>query len=153
MSDKVYASNRKAFHDYHILEQFEAGVALQGTEVKSIRAGKVNLRDAFARPQRGEMFLWNVHIAPYERGSHWNHEPGRTRKLLLHKGEIARLTEAAKRTGHTIVPLSVYDKSGTIKVSLGVAKGKRQYDKREALAEREAQRDIERAIRDAERNR
>ncbi len=153
MQDKVYATNRKAFHDYHILEDVEAGLALTGTEVKSVRAGRVNLREAFARVQNGEAWLWNVHIAPYERGTAWNHEPTRTRKLLLHRREIDRLAGQTRQTGVTLVPLSVYDKRGHIKVKLGVAKGKREYDKREAIAEREARRDIERAVRDIERRR
>ncbi len=153
MQDKVYATNRKAFHDYHILEDVEAGLALTGTEVKSVRAGRVNLREAFARVQNGEAWLWNAHIAPYERGTAWNHEPTRTRKLLLHRREIDRLAGQTRQTGVTLVPLSVYDKRGHIKVKLGVAKGKREYDKREAIAEREARRDIERAVRDIERRR
>jgi SsrA-binding protein len=149
---KVYANNRKAFHDYHVLDQVEAGLALTGTEVKSVRAGKVNLRDAFARVQQGEAWLWNAHIAPYDQGNRWNHDPTRTRKLLLHRREIARLAGEVKQAGFTLVPLSVYDKDGHIKVSLGVAKGKRQYDKREAIAEREATRAIQRALRDHERD-
>jgi SsrA-binding protein len=153
VSDKVFASNRKAFHDYSILEQVEAGLSLTGTEVKSVRAGRVNLRDSFARAQGGEMWLWNAHIAPYEQGNRWNHEPTRTRKLLLHRREIAHLAAEAKQGGFTIVPLSVYDKKGNIKVQLGLAKGKRQYDKRESIAKREAQRDIDRAIRAAQRDR
>ena len=153
MQGKVYANNRKAFHDYHILDQVEAGLALTGTEVKSVRAGKVNLREAFARVQQGEAWLWNAHIAPYDQGNRWNHDPTRARKLLLHRREIARLAGEVKQTGFTLVPLSVYDKDGHIKVSLGVAKGKRQYDKREAIAEREANRAIQRALREHERER
>src|SRR3954464_4165284 len=113
------------------MEQVEAGLVLTGTEVKSIRAGKVNLREAFARAQKGELFLWNAHIAAYDQGNRWNHEPTRTRKLLLHRREIARLASEAKQSGYTIVPLSLYDKRGMIKVQLGLARGKRQYDKRE----------------------
>lgn len=135
------------------MEQVEAGLALTGTEVKSVRAGRVNLRDAFARAQTGEMWLHNVHIAPYDQGNRWNHEPTRTRKLLLHTREIGRLASQAKQGGYTIVPLSVYDKRGLIKVELGLAKGKKLFDKRDALATREAKRDVERAIRDAERDR
>jgi SsrA-binding protein len=153
VQDKVYASNRKAFHDYHILEQVEAGLALHGTEVKSVRAGRVNLRDAYARLQGGEMWLINAHVSPYEQGNRWNHEPLRARKLLMHRNEILRLSSEAQRAGGTLVPLSVYDKRGKIKVQLGVAKGKRQYDKRETLAKRDAQRDVDRALSDHERDR
>jgi len=153
VQDKVYASNRKAFHDYHILEQVEAGLALHGTEVKSVRAGRVNLRDAYARLQGGEMWLMNAHVSPYEQGNRWNHEPLRARKLLMHRNEILRLSSEAQRAGGTLVPLSVYDKRGKIKVQLGVAKGKRQYDKRETLAKRDAQRDVDRALSDHERDR
>jgi SsrA-binding protein len=153
VQDKVYASNRKAFHDYHILEQVEAGLALHGTEVKSVRAGRVNLRDAYARLQGGEMWLMNAHVSPYEQGNRWNHEPLRARKLLMHRNEILRLSSEAQRAGGTLVPLSLYDKRGKIKVQLGVAKGKRQYDKRETLAKRDAQRDVDRALSDHERDR
>ena len=153
MQDKVYASNRKAFHDYHILEQVEAGLALHGTEVKSVRAGRVNLRDAYARVQGGEMWLMNAHVAPYDQGNRWNHEPLRPRKLLLHRTEILRLSGEAQKAGGTLVPLSLYDKRGNIKVELGIAKGKRQYDKRESIAKRDAQRDVDRALREHERDR
>jgi SsrA-binding protein len=151
VSDKVFASNRKAFHDYHILENVEAGLALTGTEVKSIRAGKVQLREGYARIERGEAWLHNTHIAAYDQGNRYNHEPTRVRKLLLHRGQIGHFAGKLREAGLTLVPLRVYEKKGHIKLELGLAKGKRQYDKRVALAEREARRDIERAVRDQER--
>ena len=153
MSDRVFAANRKAFHDYHILENVEAGLVLTGTEVKSIRAGKVQLREGYARIERGEVWLHNTHIAAYEQGNVWNHEPTRVRKLLLHRGEIGRLTGKVRTAGLTLVPLKIYEKKGLVKVELGLAKGKREYDKRTTLAEREGKRDIERAVRDYQRQR
>ena len=151
MSDKVLASNRKAFHDYHILKSVEAGLVLTGTEVKSARAGKVQLREGYARIQGGEAWLHNTHIAPYDQGNRYNHEPMRVRKLLLHRGRISHLAGKVRESGATLVPLKLYDKQGHLKVELGLARGKRQYDKRVAIAEREARRDIERAVRDRER--
>ena len=151
MSDKVFASNRKAYHDYHVLENVEAGLVLTGTEVKSIRAGKVQLREGYARIDRGEVWLHNTHIATYDQGNRYNHEPTRPRKLLLHRGEIARLASKSREAGLTLVPLRLYDKRGNLKLELGLVKGKRQYDKRQALAERESRRDIERAVRDRQR--
>ena len=153
MSDKVFATNRKAYHDYHVLENVEAGLVLTGTEVKSIRAGRVQLREGYARIDRGEAWLHNTHVAEYAQGNRYNHEPTRTRKLLLHRGEIARLASKAREAGLTLVPLRLYDKGGHLKVELGLVRGKRQYDKRVALSEREARRDIERAVRDRQRNR
>src|ERR687885_2908367 len=147
--EKTLVTNRQAFHDYNILETVEAGLALAGTEVKSIRAGNVNLRDAYARPQDGEIWLWNAHIAPFEQGNRWNHEPRRPRKLLLHTREIGRLAAKASESGNTLVPLRLYDRGGKIKLELGLGKGKRQYDKRAAIAERESKREIERAIKEA----
>src|ERR687883_1703130 len=143
--ERTLATNRQALHDYHILETVEAGLALQGTEVKSIRAGNVNLRDAYARPEHGEIWLWNAHIAPFEQGNRWNHEPRRPRRLLLHTREIGRLATKANESGNTLVPLRLYDKNGKIKLELALGKGKRQYDKRAAIAERESKREIERA--------
>jgi SsrA-binding protein len=151
MSDKVFATNRKAFHDYHILENVEAGLVLTGTEVKSIRAGKVQLREGYAKVDKGEAWLHNTHVATYDQGNRYNHEPTRVRKLLLHRGQIGRLEGKARQDGLTLIPLKLYDKKGHIKLELGLARGKRQYDKRVALAERESRRDIERAIRDRER--
>jgi SsrA-binding protein len=143
------ASNRQAYHDYHIVESVEAGLALMGTEVKSIRAGNVNLRDAYARAQDGEIWLWNAHIAPFEQGNRWNHEPRRPRRLLLHTREIGRLSSKAQESGFTLVPLRLYDRRGKLKLELALAKGKRQYDKRSAIAERETKREIDRAIKEA----
>ena len=147
--EKTLASNRQAFHDYHILETVEAGLALQGTEVKSIRSGNVNLRDSYARAEKGEIWLWNAHIAVWEQGNRWNHEPRRPRKLLLHTREIGRLASKATIGGNTLVPLRLYDKGGKVKVELALAKGKRQYDKRDAIAARDSKREIERTIKEA----
>jgi SsrA-binding protein len=146
---KTLVTNRQAPHEYHILETVEAGLALQGTEVKSIRAGNVNLRDAYARAENGEIWLWNAHIAPFDQGNRWNHEPRRPRKLLLHTREIGRLASKATESGNTLVPLRLYEKNGKIKLELALGKGKRQYDKRVAIAERENKREIERAIKEA----
>ena len=146
---RTLITNRQAPHEYHILETVEAGLALQGTEVKSIRAGNVNLRDAYARAENGEIWLWNAHIAPFDQGNRWNHEPRRPRKLLLHTREIGRLTAKATESGNTLVPLRIYEKNGKIKLELALGKGKRQYDKRVAIAERENKREIERAMKEA----
>ena len=148
-AEKVFVTNRKAFHDYHILESIEAGIALTGTEIKSIRAGRVNLRDGYARVQGHEAWLYNVHISPYDQGNRYNHEPTRPRKLLLHRGEIGRLAGKSQEQGLTLVPLRIYERRGHAKVELAVVRGKRQYDKREAIAEREAKRDIDRAVKEA----
>jgi SsrA-binding protein len=147
--EKTLATNRQAFHDYNVLETVEAGLALAGTEVKSIRAGNVNLRDAYARAQDGEIWLWNAHIAPFEQGNRWNHEPRRPRRLLLHTREIGRLMRKAGESGYTLVPLRLYDRHGKIKLELALARGKKQYDKRAAMAERETRREIERTIKEA----
>jgi SsrA-binding protein len=149
MSDRVFVTNRKAFHDYHLLESVEAGIALTGTEVKSIRGGGLSLRDAYARIQGGEVWLVNSHIAPYERGNRYNHEVDRPRKLLLHKMEIGRLMGQVQQKGLTLVPTRVYEKRGRMKVELALAKGKHQYDKRESIAEREAKREIDRSVKEA----
>lgn len=146
MPEKVYATNRKAYHDYHILDRLEAGVSLTGTEVKAVRAGQVSLREAFVRVQGGEAWLMNAHISPYQAGGWLNHEPTRPRRLLLHRDQIARLAGKSQEAGVTLVPLKVYDRDGHIKVEIAVARGKREYDKREAIARREAQREIERAV-------
>ena len=151
MSEKNFAQNRKARHDYHVEETYEAGIALQGTEVKSIRAGKVNLRDSFARVDKNELFLYNMHISPYEQGNIANHDPIRTRKLLMHKMEIKRFIGLIKEKGYTLVPLKLYLKNGKIKVELGLAKGKKLYDKRKTLQEKTAKREIERAFRDRQK--
>lgn len=145
----MYATNRKAFHDYEILETVETGIALTGTEVKSVREGKINLRDSYAKAKDGEIWLYNSYIATYDQGNRYNHETGRPRKLLLHKGEIARLAAETKDAGKTLVPLRVYDRKGHIKVALGLARGKKAYDKRETIAKREAEREVERALKEA----
>lgn len=147
MSEKTVTVNRKASHDYHILRTLEAGLALTGTEIKSVRAGHVSIREAYVRPQDGEMWLVGAHIAQYAPASRMNHDPTRSRKLLLHKKEIRELTRELQSGGLTIVPLRLYLKSGRAKLEIALAKGKKRYDKREALAKRAAQRQIERALR------
>ena len=144
----TFVSNRRALHDYTILESVEAGLSLQGTEVKSIRAGNANLQDAYARPQDGEIWLWNAYIAPFDQGNRWNHEPRRPRRLLLHTREIGRLAGRSQQGGLTLVPLRLYERHGRIKLELALAKGKRLYDKRAAIAERDARREIERALKE-----
>lgn len=152
MARQIVATNRKARHDYHIEERFEAGLALTGTEVKSIRSGRVQLRDAFARVDRGEVWLYNMHVAPYEFGNRWNHEPTRTRKLLLHRKEIRRLSGLLQQQGLTLVPLSLYiNERGKVKVELGLARGKKRYDKREAIAARDRRRQAERELKERTR--
>ena len=151
MSDRQYASNRKAFHDYHILEKLEAGLVLTGTEVKSVRAGRISLREAYARIEHGEGWLIGAHIAPYEQGNIYNHEPVHPRKLLLHRDQILHLAGKVKEGGVTIVPLRVYDRNGHVKVELGLARGKKQWDKRQAIASREAKREIDRAVKELSR--
>ena len=143
---KLIASNRKARHDYAILDTYEAGVMLTGTEVKSLRLGRASLLDGFATIDDGEIFLRNVHIPEYEQGSWTNHEPRRTRKLLLHKDEIVRLIGKTKESGLTLVPLSLYFSAGKVKVELALARGKRSYDKRQDLARRDADREVARAL-------
>ena len=142
---KTVSFNRKAFHNYHIEGGTEAGLVLTGTEIKSVRAGSVNLRDAYAIPEKGELWLVNAHIAQYPGGNRYNHEPTRRRKLLLHRDEIAELTAEVGRKGVTLVPLKMYLKKGIAKLELGLGRGKKLYDKRESLARRDAQRQIERA--------
>jgi len=141
---KVLAQNKKASHDYFIDEVYEAGIVLFGTEVKSVRMGKVNLKDSFARIENNEVFLYNMHISPYEKGNIFNKDPLRTRKLLLNRREINKLTGYVTQKGYTLVPLRVYLKHGLVKVELAVARGKKLYDKREDIAKRDAKREIER---------
>ncbi|MDN4072172.1 MULTISPECIES: SsrA-binding protein SmpB [Fictibacillus] len=148
---KLVAQNKKARHDYHIEETFEAGIVLQGTEIKAIRAGRINLKDSFARVQNGELFLHNMHVSPYEQGNRYNHDPLRTRKLLLHRKEINRLLGSTKEQGYSIVPLKLYLKNGFAKVLIGLAKGKKNYDKRQDLKKKDAKREIERAFRDRQK--
>lgn len=150
-SGKQLAQNKKAFHDFTIEETYEAGIVLVGTEIKAIRAGKVNLKDSFARIEDGELQLHNMHISPYDQGNQFNHDPLRTRKLLLHRKEINKLIGDTKETGYTIVPLKMYLKNGFAKVLIGLGKGKKQYDKRDDLRKKEAKRDIERAFRDRQK--
>ena len=143
---KTIAQNKKAFHDYFIEETYEAGIVLSGTEVKSLRLGRVNLKDSHAAVHRGELFLYDVHISPYEQGNIFNKEPRRTRKLLMHKREIAKLYGLVEQDGYSLIPISLYFKDGRVKVELALAKGKKLYDKREAAAQKAARRDIERAM-------
>lgn len=145
---KVVTENRKARHDYTIEETFEAGIELRGTEVKSMRAGRANLKDSFAIIENGELFLYGMHISPYEQGNIFNVEPLRTRKLLMHKKEIHRLLGKTKEQGLTLVPLKAYFKGDKIKIELALAKGKKLYDKREAAAEKSAKREIDRAMKE-----
>lgn len=144
--DKVLATNRKAYHDYHIEETYEAGIALTGTEIKSVRAGSVNLRDSYAQVRNGELWLLNVHIAPYEPASRQNVDPYRDRKLLMHRKEILRLFGRVQEKGFTLVPLRMYLKKNRAKLEIGLARGKKQYDKREAISQRDAAREMARAI-------
>ena len=148
---KVVAQNKKAYHDYFIEETYEAGIVLQGTEIKSIRGGRVNLKDSYARIHNGEMFLYSMHVSPYEQGNRYNHDPLRTRKLLLHKKQINTLIGETKEAGYALVPLKVYLKNGFAKVLIGLAKGKKKYDKREDLKQKEAKREIERVFRERQK--
>ncbi len=151
---QTVAVNRKARHNYVITETFEAGLVLTGTEIKSIRAGKVNLADAYARVEKGEAWLIGAHIAPYEAGNRYNHQPKRDRKLLLHRGEIDELMGRAAAKGLTIVPLRLYiNASGRAKVELGLARGKQLHDRRRSIAERDSRRDMERELADVQRGR
>jgi len=151
MTAKTISLNRKAYHDYDIYQSVEAGIVLTGTEIKSIRAGGVNLRDAYAHPEGSELWLFNTHIARYEEGNRYNHEPTRPRKLLLHRKQIDELAGKVMQKGFTIVPLKLYLKNGIAKVELGLAKGRKLHDKRESIARREAEREMERAMKLAKR--
>ncbi|MDK6804251.1 SsrA-binding protein SmpB [Aerococcus sp. UMB7834] len=142
----VVARNRKANHDFTIEDTIECGIVLTGTEIKSVRQSKVNLKDAFARIERGEVWLYQCHISPYEQGNRYNPDPMRRRKLLLKKREIAKLEKATERDGYTLVALKMYIKRGFAKVLIGTAKGKKRYDKRQSLKERDMKRDIQRAL-------
>ncbi len=144
---KIVAENRKARHDYLIVDQYEAGLVLTGTEVQSLRLGKANLKDSYAKVKDGEVWLYQMHISPYPFAYYNNHDPLRVRKLLLHKREILRLYAKANEQGHTLVPLKLYFKAGKAKITLALAKGKREFDKREALRERDYKREAERARR------
>ncbi len=146
MGEKVVASNRRARHEYFILETYEAGIALQGSEIKSIRAGQISLAEAYVRIDGRQAWLEDAHIAPYEQASIFNHEPRRSRKLLLHSSEIRKLWNTVRQKGVTVIPLSVYLKDGRAKVEIAVAKGKKLYDKRAEIAKRDTKREIERHL-------
>ena len=148
---KQLSTNKKARFDFFIEETYECGIELKGTEVKSIRMGKINIRDGYARVENSEVFLYNVHISPYEKGNIFNVDPLRTRKLLMHKQEIRKLIGYTQQKGYTLIPLSIYLKQGLIKVELGVAIGKKLYDKREAIAKKDAQRRIDKELRERQR--
>jgi SsrA-binding protein len=146
---KVFARNKKALHDYHVIDSWEAGLVLMGPEVKSIRAGKASLQDAFARIHNGEVWLYGMHVSPYDPASRWNVEPDRPRKLLMQRAQIRRLIGATQEKGLTLVPLDLHLSAGVIKTQLALARGKKLHDKRETLRRREAEREIERAMRSA----
>lgn len=148
---KVIAQNKKANHDYFIEETYEAGLVLQGTEIKALRAGRANLKDSYAKILNGEVFLIGMHISPYEQGNRYNHDPERTRKLLLHRRQINKLIGETKEAGYSLVPLKIYLKNGYAKILIGLARGKKKYDKREDLKKKEAKRDIERAFRERQK--
>ena len=149
-SQKIIAENRKARHDYFVIEAYEAGVELFGTEVKSLRRGGVNLKDSYCEVDRGELFALGIHISPYEQGNIFNRDPLRPKKLLMHKKEIMKLAGLVSREGYTLVPLSLYFKGSRVKLALGLCKGKKLYDKREDIAKKDADRDIERHMKNSD---
>ena len=151
MGEKLICNNKKAYHEFFIEEKFEAGIVLTGTEVKALRLGNANLNDAFAQIRSGEAFLNNLHVSPYEFGNRANHDADRARKLLLHKKEIVKLFSKMREQGYTVVPLRLYFKNGLVKVELGLAKGKKLYDKREDLKEKDSKRDIAQALKSRNR--
>ena len=144
---KTIATNKKAFHDYFVEEKIECGVALFGTEVKSIRQGKVNLKESWAQIRKGEIWIEGMHISPYEQGNIFNRDPLRPKKLLLHRGEIRKLDGLVMRQGFTLIPLELYFKDGRVKVQLGLCKGKKLHDKRDSMAQKDSEREIQRALR------
>lgn len=146
---KIVSQNKKAYHDFFILDTYEAGIELKGTEIKSVRKGSVNLKDSFIHIKNDEAFIENMHIAPYEQGNRFNHEPLRTRKLLLHKKQIKKLQKEVKENGLTIVPTKLYFNTSKLKVEVALARGKKLYDKRQDLKEKDSKRDIERALKNA----
>ena len=148
---KIACENRKARHDYFIHEAFETGMVLQGTEVKSLRAGKANLKDSYAEIRNGEVFVQHMHISPYEQGNIFNHDPLRPKKLLMHKAEITKLFSKTREKGFTLVPLKIYFKKGKAKLELALVSGKHNYDKRRDLADKAAKRDMERALKDRQK--
>lgn len=152
MEIKVIARNKKAYHDYFIEDTYEAGISLKGTEVKSIREGKANLKDSYARVENGRVVVHNMHISPYKHGNIYNHDPLRPRQLLLQKREIKKLIGKTQEKGYTLIPLQLYFKGNYAKLELGLARGKRQYDKRRAIAEKTAKREMERALREKQKN-
>lgn len=143
---KIITENRKARHDYHILETFEAGIELHGTEVKSVRSGNANLKDSFARVENGELILYNMHISPYQHGNQFNHEPKRPRRLLMHRREIMRLLGKTREKGLSLIPVKAYFRGKWVKIELALARGKKMYDKRKDIAERDAEREMRRAM-------
>jgi len=149
--EKVVSKNRKARHDFHIDEAYEAGLVLTGTEVKSVRNSRVNLKDSYAKVEDGELFLYNMHISPYDPGNRFNHEPLRTRKLLMHKVEISRLAGKIQEKGYALIPLKIYLIRGLIKIELGLARGKKKYDKRRDIAERDSKREMEREFKEKQK--
>ena len=153
MGEKVITQNRQARRNYHVLGTYEAGIELRGTEVKSLRAGNMTLKDSYADIQSGELFLVGAHISPYEQGNRFNHDPERPRRLLMHKREITRLDSQIREKGLTLIPLRVYFKEGRVKVQLGLCKGKHTYDKRQTIQDREMKRDLGRALKDAQKER
>ncbi|WP_028559310.1 SsrA-binding protein SmpB [Paenibacillus pinihumi] len=150
-NDRPLAQNKKASHDYFIEETYEAGMVLSGTEIKSLRQGRANISDAFATIRNGEIFIHNMHISPFEQGNRHNPDPSRARKLLLHKVQIHKLLGQSKQEGYAIVPLKIYTRNGYAKLLIGLGKGKKQYDKRDTAAKRDAQRDIQRALREKQK--
>ena len=148
---QVIARNKKAFHDYFVEDRYEAGIELFGTEVKSIRAGTLNLKDSFCVAKDGEIYAYSLHISPYEQGNIFNRDPDRPKRLLLHKREIRKLHALQKQDGYALIPLSVYFKNSRVKVELGLCKGKKTYDKRDAVAKRDAKREMDRAMREKNR--
>ena len=148
---KVIAQNKKAYHDYFVDQEYEAGISLSGTEVKSVRAGRVNLKDAYVSCKSGDALLIGVHISPYDQGSIFNHDPVRTRRLLLHRREINQLIGLTQQQGYTLIPLRVYLKGQYVKVALGLCRGKKNYDKRAAIAERDAERRMDKALKEGQR--
>ena len=150
-SKKIVANNKKAYHEYFVLEKFEAGIELVGTEVKSIRAGRINLKESWCMIKNGEIFVNGMHISPYEQGNIFNKDPFRVRKLLMHRKEIDRLFGKIKQDGLTLIPTSVYFKNSKVKVEIGLCKGKNLHDKRETLAKKQAKRDIDRALKERSR--
>jgi SsrA-binding protein len=148
MGEKLICNNKKAYHDYFIEEKYEAGLVLKGTEVKSLRVGKANLGDSFALVKNGEAFLHNLHISPYDFGNRENHDPDRMRKLLLHKKEIIKLFSKVREQGYSLIPLRLYFKEGCVKAELGLAKGKKLYDKREVMKQKDMKRDVAQALKE-----